>query len=103
MKCVVKTHLECERVEARRWSFAKPLGDAGGEITGADGEMGRRPTGDVDGLFQVQMGQSERFHSSADLHFSKSQLCSARCWLSGVYLQSKAPLVLIFRLSPHHH
>lgn len=56
MKCVVKTHLECERVESRRCSFTKPQRDAGGKITGVIGETGRRPTGDGDGLLQVQMG-----------------------------------------------
>lgn len=63
----------------------------------------REPTGDSDGLFQVQMGQSQRFHQGADLHFSKRQISSARCWLPGVYLQSKAPVVTIFKLSPYHH
>lgn len=52
----------------------------------------------------ARMVQSERFfHQSADLHFSKRQIRSARCWLTGVSFKGQTLPVTIFSLSAHHH
>lgn len=61
VKCVVKTHLECERVEARPCSFTKPQRDAGGKITGANGKTEGGPQEMVMGCFRCRWAYQKGF------------------------------------------